>query len=74
MGELYIRYEYWVAASQLVFAMLGMGATLTFDDFKGVVKMPKTITFGILIQLCVVPLIALLFIKTLPLTAVYGAR
>jgi len=69
MGELYIKYEYWVAAFQLIFAMLGMGATLTVNDFKSVVKMPKTIFFGILIQLCAVPLIALLFIKSLPLSA-----
>ena len=67
MGELYIKYEYSVAAFQLIFAMLGMGATLTVDDFKSVVKMPKTVSFGILIQLCVIPFIAFLFIKSVPL-------
>ena len=30
----YIEYEYWVAAVQLVLAMLGMGAGLQVTDFK----------------------------------------
>jgi len=62
MGELYIQYEYWVAAFQLVFAMLGMGATLTVADFKDVLREPRAVTFGTLIQLALVPLVAFLFI------------
>ncbi|MEM7359096.1 MAG: bile acid:sodium symporter family protein [Pseudomonadota bacterium] len=62
MGELYIEYEYWVAAFQLVTAMLGMGATLTINDFKDVVREPRSVTFGTLIQLMFVPLVAFLFI------------
>ena len=63
MGELYIQYEYWVAAFQLIFAMLGMGAKLTADDFKDVMREPKSVTAGTLIQLLLVPLVAVIFIK-----------
>lgn len=62
MGELYVQYEYWVAAFQLVFAMFGMGATLTLNDFKDVVKEPRAVTIGLMVQLVAVPLAAYLFI------------
>ena len=58
----YIEYEYWVAAVQLVLAMLGMGAGLQIADFKKVAMQPKAATIGLLMQLIVVPLIALGFI------------
>jgi BASS family bile acid:Na+ symporter len=38
MGAIYIEYEYWVAAFQLILAMFGMGATLTISDFKDVME------------------------------------
>lgn len=63
MGSLYIQYEYWFAAFQLITAMLGMGATLTVDDFKDVVREPKSISYGMLIQLLLVPIIGLLFMS-----------
>jgi len=63
MGQIYIAYEYWFAAFQLVFAMLGMGATLTIADFTDVLKSPKSVTIGTLMQLLFVPLIAYLFIS-----------
>ena len=62
MGELYIQYEYWFAAIQLILAMFGMGATLTASDFKDVLREPKAVSFGTGIQLLVVPLIAFGFI------------
>lgn len=62
MGEIYVEYEYWVAAFQLIFAMLGMGATLTIGDFNDVMREPRAVTFGTIIQLLLVPLIAFLFI------------
>ncbi len=62
MGELYIQYEYWFAAFQLVTAMLGMGATLTGNDFKDVLREPKSVSYGISIQLLLVPIVAWLFI------------
>lgn len=63
MGELYIEYEYWFAAFQLVLAMLGMGATLTTDDFKQVLTEPRAVTIGSIIQLVLVPIIAFIFIS-----------
>jgi BASS family bile acid:Na+ symporter len=62
MGALYIQYEYWIAAFQLVFAMLGMGATLTTGDFRDVLREPRSVSLGTLIQLTFVPLVAFLFI------------
>ena len=74
MVELYLEYEYWVAAVQLVLAMLGMGAGLQLTDFKKVVLHPKAVTVGLAMQLVVVPLIALGFITmtTLPPGMVIG--
>lgn len=69
MGELYIQYEYWFAAFQLIFAMFGMGATLTVSDFTNELKSPKGVTIGTLIQLVAVPLAAYLFIN---LTGIVG--
>ena len=63
LGEIYITYEYWFAAFQLIFAMFGMGATLTLDDFKDIAREPKAVTIGTLIQLLLVPLIAFFFIR-----------
>jgi BASS family bile acid:Na+ symporter len=63
MSEVYIAYEYWFAAFQLVFAMLGMGATLTVTDFTDVMKAPKSVTIGTIMQLLMVPLLAYLFIS-----------
>ncbi len=69
MIGLYIEYEYWVAALQLVLAMLGMGAGLQIADFKKVVLQPKAATVGLLMQLVVVPMIALSFIMLTDLPA-----
>lgn len=63
MGEFYVRYEYWVAATQLVLAMLGMGATLTGRDFRDVVLAPRAVSLGTLIQIVFVPLAAFLFLR-----------
>ncbi len=63
MGQLYIQYEYWFAVFQLVTAMVGMGATLTANDFKDVVREPKSISYGMIVQLLMVPLAAYLFIS-----------
>lgn len=62
MGAIYVEYEYWFAAFQLIFAMFGMGATLTISDFVDVLKRPKAVTVGTLIQLLLVPIVAYLFI------------
>ena len=62
MGTFYIEHEYWFAVFQLVLAMLGMGATLTPKDFDEVLREPKAVTSGSLIQLLLVPLTAFIFI------------
>jgi len=69
MGEIYVQYEYWVAAFQLIFAMLGMGATLTASDFYDVIREPRSVTFGILIQILLVPLLAIIFINAFGIAA-----
>jgi BASS family bile acid:Na+ symporter len=58
MSELYIRYEYWLAFFQLLFAMVGMGATLKLADFFAVAQAPKAFIVGLLTQVVGVPLVA----------------
>jgi BASS family bile acid:Na+ symporter len=65
MGGFYVEYEYWFAAFQLVMAMLGMGATLTARDFRDVVREPRAVSLGLIVQLVLVPLAALLFLRAL---------
>jgi BASS family bile acid:Na+ symporter len=65
MGDLYIQHEYWFATFQLVMAMLGMGATLSLRDFGDVVREPKSVSLGLVIQIVLVPLIAFLFLRGL---------
>jgi len=62
MFSFYLANEYWFAAAQLSLAMLGMGATLTLTDFKGILKTPRAFTVGMGLQLVLVPLVAFLFI------------
>lgn len=63
MFEFYLAQEYWFAAIQLSLAMLGMGATLTPRAFGAIVKTPRAFGVGLILQLALVPLIALLFIS-----------
>ena len=63
MFSFYLAHEYWFAAAQLSLAMLGMGATLTLKDFKGIIKTPRAFTIGMGMQLLLVPLVAVLFIS-----------
>ncbi|MEP4484201.1 MAG: bile acid:sodium symporter family protein [Halioglobus sp.] len=65
MANFYINNEYWFAASQLVLAMLGMGATLTGKDFRDVVLEPLAMSVGTAIQLVAVPLAAFTFLRLL---------
>ena len=50
MGEFYLKYEYWLAFTQLFLAMLGMGATLQISDFVAVSKATKAMLSGLGIQ------------------------
>lgn len=63
MGPFYIEYEYWFAAIQLILAMLGMGATLSIADFARILRTPFAAIVGIVMQLLLVPVMALGFIS-----------
>lgn len=60
--DAYVRHEYAFAATQLILAMLGMGATLTLSDFRDVARTPRSVSIGLVLQLIGVPLIAAAFI------------
>lgn len=42
----------------LAIIMLGMGLTLTFDDFRRIVQMPRPVALGFLAQFTIMPLLA----------------
>lgn len=65
----YAAYEYPVAAAQLFFAMLGMGALLTPRDFLLEIQRPKGLAIGFVFQWLLVPLIALALGLLLPIPA-----
>lgn len=58
MDDLYAQYEHTIAALQLVFAMLGMGALLAPRDFVTVFRLPTALIVGLSLQWLAVPLIA----------------
>jgi BASS family bile acid:Na+ symporter len=37
--------------------MIGMGAQMSFDDFKGIIKMPKGVITGVICQFTIMPLV-----------------
>lgn len=59
--------ERYVIPVQLLLAMFGMGATLSWDDFKNVFKHPSGVGIGVGLQWLFVPLWALAFGKVLGL-------
>jgi len=65
MGAFYVEYEYWFAVFQLVMAMFGMGATLTARDFRDVVREPRAVSLGLVVQIVLVPLAAFVFLRAL---------
>lgn len=58
MDELYARSEHAIAALQLGFAMLGMGALLGPRDFVSVFRVPRALFVGLGLQWLIVPLLA----------------
>ena len=54
-----------IAPIALAIIMLGLGASLTVDDFLRVVKNPKDFFIGFICQLIVLPIVAYLLIITL---------
>jgi BASS family bile acid:Na+ symporter len=63
----YPKYHYTVASTQLVLAMLGMGAALSARDFIEIAKEPKPIVTGALYQLLGIPLLTLAVTAFIPL-------
>ncbi len=68
MFELYPQYEYNLAQIQLIFFMLGMGATLSLSDFAPVFRQPRDLSLGLTYQLILMPFLALAFIYLADLT------
>ncbi|KAI3830802.1 hypothetical protein MKX03_002890 [Papaver bracteatum] len=57
----------------LPLTMLGMGMTLTFDDLRGALSMPKEVLCGFFLQYSIMPLSAFLVSKLLNLPSYYAA-
>jgi BASS family bile acid:Na+ symporter len=60
MFSWYPEYEYLLARTQLVLLTLGMGMTLSLCDFVEIVRRPRSFVSGLVGQLLVVPLVAVL--------------
>lgn len=43
--------------------MFGMGAQMSFDDFKGIIKMPKGVITGLVCQFTIMPLVGFILAK-----------
>lgn len=59
MFDFYPRYEENFAQVQLILFMLGMGTTLTLDDFAQVFRRPRSLAVALFGQIILSPLIAL---------------
>ncbi|XP_009344611.2 probable sodium/metabolite cotransporter BASS1, chloroplastic [Pyrus x bretschneideri] len=57
----------------ITLTMLGMGMTLTFDDLRGALSMPKELLAGFLLQYSVMPLSGYFVSKLLNLPSYYAA-
>ncbi len=60
MFDWYPEYEHAFARAQLVLFTLGMGMTLALADFVEIVRRPVSFTSGLIGQLLVVPLVAVM--------------
>ena len=60
MFDWYPVYEYHFARTQLVLFTLGMGMTLSLNDFAEIVRRPRSFVCALIGQLCVVPWVAVL--------------
>ncbi|KAJ0744399.1 putative Bile acid:sodium symporter/arsenical resistance protein Acr3 [Helianthus annuus] len=57
----------------ITFTMFGMGMTLTFDDLKGALAMPKELLAGFCLQYSIMPLSGYFISKLLNLPSYYAA-
>jgi BASS family bile acid:Na+ symporter len=60
MFDWYPPYEYLCARTQLVLFTLGMGMTLSLSDFVEIARRPRSFVSGLVGQLLLIPLIAVL--------------
>jgi BASS family bile acid:Na+ symporter len=60
MSEFYLNYEYHISSTQLIFAMIGMGATVSPSDFMDVLRFPKGFALGMFSVLVLSPCLALI--------------
>lgn len=67
MGELFVEYEYAITFAQLAMAMFAMGATLRVEDFRAVVRLPRSFLTGLTAQMVLVPLLAYGLLRALDL-------
>ena len=58
MFSFYPQIEYPLAATQLILAMAGMGATLTLGQFRAIVRRPQPIAVVLVLQYVVLPVLA----------------
>lgn len=63
LAEIHTFVEAYLVPLQLALAMLGMGAVLSPADFTGIARDPRGLVLGLLLQVVVVPLIALGFTR-----------
>ncbi len=59
MGDFYLQYEYHITSGQLIFAMLGMGATLRAQAFMAVMRAPLGFALGLFSVLVLSPMLAI---------------
>jgi BASS family bile acid:Na+ symporter len=67
MGDLYVEYEYSITVAQLAMAMFAMGATLHVEDFRAVVRLPRSFLTGLVAQMVLVPLVAYCLLRAVDL-------
>ena len=58
MFSWYPQFEYPLAATQLILAMAGMGATLTVGQFRSIMRRPQTIALVLAMQYVLLPFLA----------------
>ena len=63
----YATFEYILSAALLICAMFGMGATLNAKDFLGILKSPQGLCLVIVMQIVVMPLVAMLLARVFAL-------
>jgi BASS family bile acid:Na+ symporter len=59
MFDLYEHYEIWFARVQLILFMVGLGVHLAIADFVAVLRQPRSLLFGFVGHVLVLPLLAL---------------